>query len=462
MSRTALALNARWEHVEMGLLGSKETDDALDMEAPAPGPVSNPRGRGVQILGRQFGIVPEGLDPQQVMDFMESIAGSSEAAFKRLEQFLAFQTFATTMNDSITEARELAERAKAQAALEAQQEKARAVSEAGREIADLLEQVRSRCMDSLDHTFTTLQVALDKAREADKLSLEKANETIAKARQIERQALEKAQETSRQVRDFEEAAFEKARASMSANLAGIETMLQEAMETRGDAGTDPPAGEHTAPDPTLAAGDAEKASESAVEEDRDLAPDPEAEADPPMDEFGGPMSDGDDLRDEETFSGDGYAPLADAPATSCGEVEDENVSADGVPPDDAADAEADGAHLYSGAVTVRVPGGVDEAWARHLRHAVKGIPGARVREEAGGDTTAFTMSLVLQEPAALSDVLAGLPDVERVLERRRTDNQKRQVLRFRPGGLSTLGQSTLVVELTHGSRAKREGSTSAP
>ena len=218
----------------MGLLTAREEHTGVNADTTPgmPGYSEETRGRTIDMLGRHFDIVPEGLDRRQVMEFLESVAGSSAAAFKRLEQFVAFQTLATTMNDSITEARDLAERAKAQASMEAEQEKSRAIAETGREVGALLTQVKQSCLDSLDRAFSALQETLLRAHDAEALSLEKASETVAKARDIERRALEKAEETSRQVRGFEKAAFEKARAAMSSSLADISRTFQQEVDAR--------------------------------------------------------------------------------------------------------------------------------------------------------------------------------------------------------------------------------------
>ncbi len=38
------------------------------------------RRRQIEVLGREFTVVREGLDPGEVIDFLEAVAGSSEAA----------------------------------------------------------------------------------------------------------------------------------------------------------------------------------------------------------------------------------------------------------------------------------------------------------------------------------------------------------------------------------------------
>jgi hypothetical protein len=373
------------------------------------------------VLGQHFDVVPEGLDPQQVAEFLESVAGSSDAAFKRLEQFVAFQTLATTMNDSITEARDLAERAKAQASLEAEQKKSRAIGEAGREVGELLTQVKQSCLDSLDRTFSTLEETLLKARDAEALSLEKASETVAKARELERRALEKAEETSHQARGFEKAAFEKAIDTMSSRLADIGRTFQQEVDAR-------------------ISGAVGAARDAGAVESADDAPAPvvalEAEALPSLAPDEAPVG----------YDAEAHLPsLLETEDAREADVEDEVLAPD-----------ADNTQLYSGSVTVRVPGGVDEPWAKQLRQAIATVPGARIREESGDDDGAFTVSLVLEAPAALLPALAGLPEVVRVVEKRSINAPGRQSSRFRPGGVASQEQTTLVVEMADGAGAGQD------
>ena len=85
----------------------------------------------MELLGREFRTAEKGLDPNEVIEFLKAVTGSSEDAFQRLEQFSALQTAAKTMEESISQARRLAEYARKQAESEAQQKKTQAVEEAG-------------------------------------------------------------------------------------------------------------------------------------------------------------------------------------------------------------------------------------------------------------------------------------------------------------------------------------------
>ena len=84
----------------MGILGSKEKANS----PPSEESPKEARRKYVKLLGREFSIVEDGLDPKEVLAFLEASAGSSEAAFKHLEQFSAFQSVARTMEESIREA----------------------------------------------------------------------------------------------------------------------------------------------------------------------------------------------------------------------------------------------------------------------------------------------------------------------------------------------------------------------
>ena len=109
----------------MGILGSKDKANT----SPAEESPKELRRKHIELLGREFRIVKDGLDPKEVMEFLEASAGSSEAAFKHLEQFSAVQSVARTMEESISEARQFTEQAKAKAKIEADRERAKATAE---------------------------------------------------------------------------------------------------------------------------------------------------------------------------------------------------------------------------------------------------------------------------------------------------------------------------------------------
>ena len=71
-----------------------------------------------ELLGRRFRIVENGLDPDEVTEYLMKEIGSSETTFEHLEQFSALEEATKTIDDAIKQARELAEHAKVRAKAE--------------------------------------------------------------------------------------------------------------------------------------------------------------------------------------------------------------------------------------------------------------------------------------------------------------------------------------------------------
>ena len=97
---------------------AKETNSTNESESQEVAERSH-----VELFGREFRIVEKGLDPEEVIDYLENATGASDAAFKQLEQFSAIQAVAKTIDESVAQAKRLAEHARAQAEAEAQQAK---------------------------------------------------------------------------------------------------------------------------------------------------------------------------------------------------------------------------------------------------------------------------------------------------------------------------------------------------
>ena len=136
----------------------------------------------VELFGREFRIVENGLDPQEVADYLENATGASDAAFKQLEQFSAIQAVAKTIDESVAQAKRLAEHARAQAEAEAQQGKAQAIEDARRQAAEIIEQVKKTCRTSINATHSVILEAIKdsfgKAKETTSSVLAKMEEDV--------------------------------------------------------------------------------------------------------------------------------------------------------------------------------------------------------------------------------------------------------------------------------------------
>jgi F0F1-type ATP synthase membrane subunit b/b' len=117
-----------------------------------------------EMLGRKFRVVQNGLDANEVTEYLKGEAGSSDGVFRQLEQFSALQVAAKTIDDAIKQARDLAEHAKVKATEEAEQRKTQAIedgkeiaakiiNEAGKSVLAYFDNASSIMMEAMNETF---------------------------------------------------------------------------------------------------------------------------------------------------------------------------------------------------------------------------------------------------------------------------------------------------------------------
>jgi len=138
-----------------------------------------------ELLGRRFRIVENGLDPDEVTEYLMKEIGSSESTFEHLEQFSALEEATKTIDDAIKQARELAEHAKTRAKVEVTQQRAQAIEEAKMQAAEIVEQARQGCTSLIDSTsdilIKTLDGVLEKAKNQISANLPRIRENFEKA-----------------------------------------------------------------------------------------------------------------------------------------------------------------------------------------------------------------------------------------------------------------------------------------
>ena len=137
-----------------------------------------------EMLGKKFHIIQNGLDPNEVTEFLTSEVGSSDTVFDKLEQFSALNEAAKTINDAIKQARELAEHAKAKVAEEAERRKAQAIED-GKEIAaKIINEAGKSVLDYFDNASSTMMEVMDeafkKAKDQIEVNRTKTREQIKK------------------------------------------------------------------------------------------------------------------------------------------------------------------------------------------------------------------------------------------------------------------------------------------
>jgi len=137
-----------------------------------------------ELLGRRFRIVENGLDPDEVTEYLMKEIGSSETTFQHLEQFSALEEAAKTIDDAIKQAKELAEHAKTRAKAEVAQQRAQAIEEAKMQAAEIIEQARKGCTSLIDSTsdmlIKTLDGVLEKAKNQISANLPRIRENFEK------------------------------------------------------------------------------------------------------------------------------------------------------------------------------------------------------------------------------------------------------------------------------------------
>ena len=117
-----------------------------------------------EMLGGKSRVVQNGLDPNEVTEYVKSEAGSSDSVFRQLEQFAALQEATKTIDEAIKQARDLAEHAKVKATEEGERRKAQAIedgkeiatkiiNEAGKSILAYFDNASSIMMETMDEAF---------------------------------------------------------------------------------------------------------------------------------------------------------------------------------------------------------------------------------------------------------------------------------------------------------------------
>lgn len=413
----------------MGILGSKEKTNS-------PPPEESPkelRRKHIEMLGREFTIVKDGLDPKEVVEFLEASAGSSEAAFKHLEQFSAFQSVARTMDKSIQEARQLAEQAKAKAKAEADRTKTKAIVEAQQQSTMILDETMRNCIASVEGIHSVILDAIGKTETIQNAAFKKTREMVAtnmaEIQQniqaiVEGRHRKKEPDTESTV-DVPEMPVESVRivkptepeytitldkvddekieeteeepvfdlSNLQESLMSLEMSLSNLNESK-----------HTL-EPTLETqvNVLERVEEDDEEEDLD-------EEDEAIDEW-------EDEQEEQPV-----------------DTESHDNSSD------------DTERQYSGEVTVQIVGGAEEAWMQKLRQQMLDLPGVRIRAESGVDEKTTMVSLSLGEPVSLFPLLLALPRVNRVVPGR-LNGKKEGKLRLWSKSHKNSAKNTITVEL---------------
>jgi F0F1-type ATP synthase membrane subunit b/b' len=354
----------------------------------------------MEIMGREFRTIENGLDPDEVIAFLKAATGSSEDAFHRLEQFSALQAAAKTMDESISQAKRLAEYAKKQAESEAKQERERVLEEAKEQAQGMVEQVKNSCALLIDDVRSVMA------------------DTIYTA-------------------------FEKAKETIDNSLAGLDADIDQV----GVSHHDQIRANHQQSDDTLS--DPPADTEEAATPDED-------EVEEEEDEDGG--TDLADLQKSLANLENSLSSLhvnkgaeGDTSKHQSSEEAAQNIENRDELPAEARgnnDKQDDNDCQYSGDVAVSIPGGASESWMQELRGRVFKVPGARIKSESGLEDNTTVVTLSLSEPTALRAVLQEMPKVVKVMdEQDNGESSDKGPMKLLHKASKKLRQPTITVEL---------------
>jgi len=327
-----------------------------------------------ELLGRQFRVVKNGLDPAEVMAFLEEVVGPSDAVLRRLEHFASLQKLSETAEAMAEEARQMSVYIKERAKREAEAEKAQVIAEAQR-----------KAQQMIDQTNAVLLEATTKAREMEEMAFKKAKEMVDITTRVMQQNIQsiagaRVQETA----PAQEPVPELTNSQVEAVEPPADARVQEIVLAQE-------------PIPELTNSQVE-----AVEPPADARVQEIVLAQEPIPEL---------TKVEESEK-----PLDSAPGlqTIGIGVEEERTPVN-VEAHDAAPKEGNSG-VYSGKVTLAIPRGAGQSWMQQLREQLCNNPGVHIGLEAGTDTGGNIMTLSLDEPIPLTSILLGMPNVERVVE----------------------------------------------
>ncbi len=357
------------------------TSDAAAKSAKAA------RGDVKELLGKEFHVVKNGLDPEEVAGFLESVAGSSEAALKRLEHFAAMQKATQTMELMLTEARQLSEQLRTQSRLEAQAEKSQIISLARGEaehIRDQAVQESARLMEEARKAFVTATseagAFLLDARGRMERMLDQTTKNYADIIDATRSGLH---EAIARARETEEAGFRRAEEKATASTESMRHDIYAVVEeTQNDLNAI-----------------FERLTRMAVgHADRSAVPGAGIE---PAD-----------------FALDAAPVELRAHGNGSGVVGAEGMNVAGVISGLAKDRTNE--NVYEGEIALVIPEAAGQPVVQQIKKKLLGMPAVRINMESGDDSGRTIMRLFLSQtvtiPAALLEV-AGVADVQEMTGR---------------------------------------------
>jgi len=356
--------------------------------------VTNEQRRVMELLGQEFHLVDKGLDPAEVMAFLESLTGSTDAILKRLENFASMTRLSATIENALEEAHQACNQIKERAVKEAEAEKSRLIEEAKRKAEEVVDDTRKRCWSMIESTKAILteaksksQEMIDRTRKGCACLIEDTSSVLDgaavdlvaaanKARQTQELALQRVKESGEvRVKEVHQN-LEKLGKSVNNELfASLSKFELEFMPSGAPIGF----GKMTA-----------------VQEQR-----PELEAG---------NTNGHQARDAGPVIIDGTryvttgSSIVEMPGPGGSVVNGQEAAKK-----DAESEELMASRLYHGETVVKIMRGVGFQWLTQLIGAVKRIPGVEIMSYSGNPDGSYLIKLFLSRPITLASILKEMP-----------------------------------------------------
>ncbi len=354
-----------------------------------------------ELLGREFRLVKDGLDPDEVASFLEIALGSSEAALKRLEYFSSLEQRSKVLEAMIAETSLLVESIKRQAEREAEAEKSQIIQDARRKANETLALVRERCLPPIKDANSIILGAIAKAGETEQMAFQKAKETMSMGVEALQRDIQNMFEPGRGEpeppppleRFAEELPNLKPQAVDVPSNGGESETLQadeQVIDLAELLKSENLLSQIQAVD--IPSNGGERKTSPANEQVVDLAK-----------LLGG----------ENTFDYSLETQLANFEFDEKKEPINREAQA-------TTGLKGSNALMYSGEVILEIPQGIGQAWIRQLRQRLNTTPGVHIQLEAGNGKGGSMVTLLLDKPIALASILLEMPSVKEVIEGQKT------------------------------------------
>jgi len=390
-----------------------------------------------QLLGKQFHIAKNGLDPAEVTAFLEEVTGSTDTALERLKRYSSLQRLSETVCSMAEDTRKTAEQIKEQARREAEEEKAQLIKESQQEVKQIIDETKTRCVACVESTNSILMEATKRAQETLDLLLGEVKDDLCNITDVTYYNSNPADE-----RVNEELPTPQHEVSGIPPNAESQDMTQRQQSPETQQRHLITAEPETTKDHTLQPNEVN--FETELEETIDNAlKSAEVNFETELEETIDNALKSAEVNLEKVLEETKDHKLRPNEMNFEKENEDKPSNAE-----IRANTQAkDNYNLYTGKLTLLILGEADRLWMSELRQRLDNISGINVLMEAGSDAGEIIITLSLVKPVALTPVLLDMPYVEKVIE---DDHKTNKLSKGLPGFIGynsgeELPETTLMV-----------------